>query len=70
MDEKYKKEKADGIYFLPGDEDCDLVISHWEFKPDSEFSNGKPEGGNDIGNLYQIAFFTKDDEGNPVYNDH
>lgn len=70
VEEKYKKEKADGIYFLPGEEEGDLVISHWEFKPDSEFSGGKPEGGNEIGSLYQIAFFKEDGEGNPVYDDH
>ena len=69
-DEKYKKEQADGIYFLPGDEDTDLIISHWEFKPDSEFSGGTPIEGNEIGNKYHIAFFRKDDEGNPVFDEH
>ena len=60
MDEKYKKEKADGIYFLPGEEDDELLISHWEFKTDSEFSGGIPVDGNEIGNCYHIAFFRKE----------
>jgi len=71
MDEtKYKKEKADGIYFLPGDEDDELLISHWEFKSDSEFSGGIPVDGSEIGNCYHIAFFRKDEEGNPVFDEH
>lgn len=70
MDEKYKKEKADGLYFLPGEEDDELIISHWEFKPDSEFYGGNPIDGNKIGNCYHIAFFRKDEEGNPVFDEH
>lgn len=69
-DKKYEKSKADGIYFLPGEEDDELVISHWEFKPESEFSGGTPVGGNEIGHMYHIAFFTEDEIGNPVFNDH
>lgn len=70
MDEKKLKEKADGIYFLPGDEDDELIISHWEFKPDSEFYGGTPVDGSAIGPMYHIAFFRKDDEGNPVFDEH
>lgn len=70
MDEKKLKERADGIYFLPGDEDDELLISHWEFKPDSEFHGGTPLDGSEIGNCYHIAFFRKDEEGNPVFDEH
>jgi len=70
MDEKKMKERADGIYFLPGDEDDELLISHWEFKPDSEYHGGTPLDGSEIGNCYHIAFFRKDEEGNPVFDEH
>jgi hypothetical protein len=60
----------DGIYFLPGESDEELIISCWEFKSDTEYSDAKPIEGNQIGNMYHIAFFRKDEEGNPVFDDH
>jgi hypothetical protein len=57
MGEKLHPNEYDGIYFLPGDEDDELVIHCWEFKSDTEFAGAKPIDGNQIGNMYHIAFF-------------
>ena len=65
-----KPSEYDGIYFLPGESDEELIISCWEFKSDTEYSGAKPIEGNQIGNMYHIAFFRKDGEGNPVFDDH
>jgi hypothetical protein len=46
------------------------MISCWEFKTETEFANSKPIGDSQIGHTYHIAFFTKDDEGNPVFDEH
>jgi len=70
MGEKLKPSEYDGIYFLPGNSDDELMLSCWEFKTDTEFANSKPVGDSQIGHTYHIAFFTKDDEGNPVFDEH
>ena len=65
-----KPSEYDGIYFLPGESDEELVISCWEFKANTEYSGAKPIEGNQMGNMYHIAFFRKDDGGNPVFDEH
>jgi len=58
----------DGFYFLPGEEDDELAFSFFEFE--GSLSNSKKvESHNPIGDVWHIAFFTKDEEGNPQYND-
>lgn len=66
MDER-KSSEYDGIYFLPGDEDGELILSFFDFKED--MAGGKPIDGTQMGNWYHIAFFKKDEEGNPVFDD-
>ncbi len=67
---KLHPDEYDGIYFLPGDEDNELVISCWEFKANTEYAGAKPIGGSKIGHMYHIAFFRKGEDGSPVYDDH
>ena len=67
---KLHPNEYDGIYFLPGEEDSELIISCWEFKANTEYAGGTPIDGNQIGNMYHIAFFRKDEEGNPIFDEH
>jgi len=67
---KLHPNEYDGIYFLPGDNDDELIISCWEFKSDSEYANSKPIDGSQIGNMYHIAFFRKGEDGLPIYDEH
>ena len=60
-------EKYDGIYFLPGDEDDELMISFFDFT--KEMSGGIPQEGNAIGDKWHIAFFKKDENGEPMFDD-
>lgn len=69
MGEKITPNEYDGIYFLPGDTDDELVIHCWEFKTDTEYAGAKPIEGNQIGHMYHIAFFRKDEEGNPIFDE-
>lgn len=57
----------DGIYFLPGDDDSEMIISYFEFK--EEYANGKPVGSNDIGDMFHFAFFRRDENGEPIFDD-
>lgn len=70
MGEKLSPSEYDGIYFLPGEEDDELVIHCWEFKANTEYADATPIEGNQIGNMYHIAFFRKDGEGNPIFDEH
>ena len=62
-----KPDKYDGVYFLPGDDESELVISYFDFKGDME--GGVPGGGSQIGDVWQVAFFKQDEEGDPVFDD-
>lgn len=62
------KEEYDGFYFLPGDEDGDLNIAYFKFKSGEQFG-GDPIETSPMGNKYHIAFFRKDEEGNPMFDD-
>ncbi len=70
MGEKLHPNEYDGIYFLPGEEDNELVIHCWEFKANTEYAGATPIEGNQVGNMYHIAFFRRDGEGNPIFDDH
>jgi hypothetical protein len=62
-----KPNEYDGFYFLPDEGDDDLQIAYFNFK--DEFANGTPIEQSSIGYKYHIAFFRRDDEGNPVFDD-
>jgi hypothetical protein len=66
MSEK-KSSDFDGIYFLPGDEEGELVLSFFDFK--EEMAGGKPIKVSDIGHMYHIAFFKRDEDGKPKFDD-
>jgi hypothetical protein len=65
-----KPSEYDGIYFLPGDSEEELVISCWEFKTDTEYAGAKPIEGNEFGHMYHIAFFKQDANGGAVFDEH
>jgi hypothetical protein len=67
MPEKNSKE-YDGIYFTPGDEEGELMISYWNFK-DEDMAAAKPVGNTEIGNMYHVAFFKRNEEGEPAFDD-
>lgn len=58
----------DGFYFLPGDTDDDLTLKYFTFNA-PEFMDAKPVDGTKVGDMYHIAFFRKDDKGNPVFDE-
>lgn len=62
-----KPSDYDGFYFLPDESDDDLQIAYFNFK--DEFANGTPIEGSTVGDKYHIAFFRRDDEGNPTFDD-
>jgi hypothetical protein len=63
-----KPDSYDGVYFLPGEEDDELIISYFDFKDD--MAGGVPYEGTQIGDIWQVAFFKRDDQGDPVFDDH
>jgi hypothetical protein len=62
-----KPQEYDGIYFLPGDDDDELQISYFRFG--KEFGNTEPIESTSIGHKYHVAFFKKDENGNPAFDD-
>jgi len=69
-DVKLHPNEYDGIYFLPGEKEHELAIHCWEFKANTEYAAATPIDGNQMGNMYHIAFFRKDAEGNPTFVEH
>jgi hypothetical protein len=57
----------DGFYFLPGLDDDSLGFQYFNLK--DEFDNGKPINGTSIGDMYHIAFFSRGEDGSPVFDD-
>jgi hypothetical protein len=62
-----KPDSYDGIYFLPGKEDSELIISYFDFK--DEMAGGVPQESTSIGDKWHIAFFKKNDQGDPTFDD-
>jgi hypothetical protein len=62
-----KPNEYDGFYFLPDESNDDLQIAYFNFK--DEFANATPIEHSSIGYKYHIAFFRRDKEGNPVFDD-
>ena len=57
----------DGIYFLPGDEDGELVLSYFDFN--DEMAGGVPVENTNYGSKYHIAFFQRGEDVKPVFDD-
>jgi hypothetical protein len=63
-----KPSDYDGFYFLPGEEEDEMNLSFFEF--DGKLANAKKvDSQNELGDIWHIAFFTKNEEGMPVFND-
>ena len=62
-----KSSDFDGIYFLPGDEDDELVLSFFDFQKD--MAGGKPIKVSELGHMYHIAFFKRDKNNRPMFDD-
>jgi hypothetical protein len=61
------REEYDGFCFLPGENEEELHISYFKFNEPGQF--GAPIEASDIGDKYHIAFFKKDDVGDPTFDD-
>jgi hypothetical protein len=58
----------DGFYFLPGDDEDEMSLSFFEF--DGKLAGSKKVASNNaLGDIWHIAFFTKSDDGTPVFDD-
>lgn len=58
----------DGFYFLPAeDDDDDLVLSYFDFV--GEYADAEPVESTEIGNKYHIAFFRKNEDGLPEFDE-
>lgn len=62
-------ENFDGFYFLPVDEEEEGMKFAY-FRVTDEECKGAPVGGTDIGDMFHIAFFKRDDDGEPVFDEH
>jgi hypothetical protein len=68
MEGFYMEQKSfDGFYFLPGVEDDSLGFQYFKLK--DEYDNGKPINGTSLGDMYHIAFFSRAEDGSPVFDD-
>lgn len=61
------KDEYDGLYFLPGDTDEEMNLAYFRFKEEEDF--GVPIESTEIGDKYHIAFFKKDELGDPVFDE-
>lgn len=62
MDQAPKPEEYDGFYFLPAEEDDQLELHFFHLK--DEYADGVAENKD----LYHIAFFNRDEEGQPKFD--
>lgn len=63
------EKKFDGLYFLPSDEEDDgLVLKYFNFTA-PEFVDAEPVDGTKVGDMYHIAFFREDEQGDPVFDE-
>ncbi|MCX8482005.1 MAG: hypothetical protein ORN50_00375, partial [Crocinitomicaceae bacterium] len=54
-------------WFLPTEEDDELNLAYFTFQ--EPYADGKKVGNSEIGDIYHIAFFKKDEEGQPIFDD-
>lgn len=59
----------DGFYFLPGDDDNELKITYFEFTGGLLEHSKKVDSQSKIGDIWHIAFFRKNEEGDPVFDE-
>lgn len=57
----------DGFYFLPGDEENQMKFSYFVLKEDS--LRGKPIDNTKVGDMYHIAFFRQNENGEPEFDE-
>jgi hypothetical protein len=61
-------QEFDGFYFLPGDEDDDdLNLAYFRFHDDQK--TGLPIESTPLGDKYHIAFFRRDANGDPMFDE-
>jgi hypothetical protein len=60
------KDEYDGFYFLPGDEEYELNIAYFKFK---EEWNANTIESSILGDKYHIAFFKRDANGDPMFDE-
>lgn len=58
----------DGIYFLPGDEEDEMKFSFFDMNDESY--DREPIENTIIGDKFHIAFFTMDEDGSAVFDEH
>ncbi len=62
------RDEYDGLYFLPGENEGDLTLSFFKFNGEVDY--GKPIESSDLGDKFHIAFFKRDGNGHPVFDEH
>ena len=60
-------ENYDGFYFLPGDDEYELNLAFFKFK-EGDF-DGQPVDSSALGDMYHIAFFRRDANGDPMFDE-
>jgi hypothetical protein len=61
--------KFDGFYFLPPDNDNEEGFIFHFFNLGKELSGGKPIDNSELGDMFHVAFFTRNVEGKPEFDD-
>jgi hypothetical protein len=61
------KDEYDGFYFLPGDDDGDLNVAYFRFNEEEKY--GKCIESSPLGDKYHIAFFKRDANGDPMFDE-
>ena len=67
MQQEESSTDYDGIYFLPGDEEGELVLSYFNFN--DEMAGGVPVETTSFGPKYHIAFFQRGEDGKPFFDE-
>jgi hypothetical protein len=60
------KDEYDGFYFLPGDDEYEINIAYFKFK---EEWDSTPVESSPLGDKYHIAFFKRDANGDPMFDE-
>lgn len=61
------KGEYDGFYFLPGDDEYEINLAYFKFKED--IWNSQPIEFSSLGDKYHIAFFKRDVNGDPMFDE-
>ena len=62
-------EKFDGFYFLPPDSENEEGFIFHFFNLKNEYTDGKPIDNSNLGDMFHVAFFKRDDNGKPEFDD-